>query len=592
MNKNYIEIGAIAFVIVFSLSLFTIVPRQYPHNISYTLALEAEKTVAGGGGPFDQLTHYFYFALGGTKTLDRGIFNLAVMYIPPALGVLSAVALYLAVRTRLGPGMGALGAVLLAASPSFLLNALAGVYAPEMMSLAIFCSSLALFSSGDVMKNRILGGAAALFAGVLLGWNTTVSEAGIILAGAMVASAAVQFFYYVKEKEYGNYGVRLAALITPALLFLPSAKFASLGDRLSLDGAFASYSLLLPPIALFAFVAIRDLVQDKKRYELFFLALAISSAGIALFDPVAAAPGMAVGAVFGIAASGEHLKEKMTSIGFVALAGAFAVFSFIKNFTTFESGIALSLLVGGMAAVIMLLYEGEKQLKSAVFAGITLLVGTTLLSGIVGAQREYSTIGPGFGDALNWTKNGLPESAVIGAIGPKDSVEFLSGRKGCCNAEVARYLLGNGGTEELKRAGAEYMIVDKGYFDDLKALASVGNVSRPTVEVYLFNGYLKDDRQNYFAYLLSQSGDAMKVPVDINAFPLKEDVQVDSVGQVPYGKIKRFEPDDLPIGPGSRIALPLYGERNNLFDIYFQTPDGLELSYSAIGGAIRVYRVT
>ena len=156
---------------------------------------------------------------------------------------------------------------------------------------------------------------------------------------------------------------------------------------------------------------------------------------------------------------------------------------------------------------------------------------------------------------------------------------------------MSRYLLGGGSTEELKSSGATHIIVDKAYFDDLGGLALVGNASRINVEVYAFSGYVQDERLKYYAYLISKGGDIMKVPVDANANPTREDIAVESVGQVPYGKIRRFEGEDLPILPGSRIALPLYGEKNNLFDIYFEAPSGIELVYSVRGGDVRVYRV-
>lgn len=591
MNRNYAEAGALAFVIILSISLFTAAPKQYPSNASYGFALEAEKTIATGGGePFYQLTRQAFFALGGIGPFDRGILDIVVKYLPVALGVISVTAFYLAIRTRLGPGMGALGAIFLVSSPVFLANSLTGNYSPSIMGIAVFCAALALFLFADVMKNAALGFVLSLAAGWLLGWNTTLGEAGALLAASMVASAVVQFVYYVKEKDYVPYGTRLAALALPVLFFLPSAKLSDLG-HFYFGGALRSYAFLAPFACLFVYVAVRDLVRDSKKYELFFLALALGSAGIALLDPLAGAPGMAVGAVFGVAAIRGHLKEKWTSVGFVGFAVAFVVFPFVWGLMPLWSGIALSLLVGGMTVVILLLYEGTEQRAGAAFAGTLLLVGTSLISGVAVAQKGYPTIEPDVGAALNWTKGNLPENAVVGAIGPAGFVEYLSSRKGCCEAEMSRYLLSGGGTEELKGSGAEYIIVDKAYFGDLGGLALVGNVSRINVEVYTFSGYVQDDRLKYYAYMVSKNGDIMKVPVDASANPTREDIAVESVGQVPYGKIRRFEGEDLPILPGSRIALPLYGEKNNLFDIYFETPGGLELVYSVKGGEVRVYKV-
>ncbi|MFH1470139.1 MAG: STT3 domain-containing protein, partial [Candidatus Micrarchaeota archaeon] len=236
MREMYKEIGALVFIVLLSLSLFTVMPRNYPHVVSYKYALEAENLVKTPENtePFYQLTISAYYLLGGGATdFDRGLFHFVVMNLPVALGLVSVVALYLAVRVRLGVVPGLFASVFLASSPLFLLNSLQGVYAPEIMSVALFSVAIALFVLGHMIKNVFAKAGLAFLAGLLLGYNMVVTEAGALLAGVVIASTAVQFLYYVKEGKPFVYGVKLVALVAPILFFVPSAKFADLSQQMS-----------------------------------------------------------------------------------------------------------------------------------------------------------------------------------------------------------------------------------------------------------------------------------------------------------------------------------------------------------------------
>ncbi len=593
MDNWLVEMGAVAFVIIFSVSLFTSVQSAYPHAVSYRYALEAERAIKGGGStPFTELTRQVYFATGGTE-FDHKRFEMVVKYLPVLLGLVSVIAVYIAARSRLRPEVALLGAVFLASSSLFLLNSAEGVYAPGILSVALFSVSIMLFLLGDVTKPAPVGILLSLAAGTVVGVNMTVSDAGSLLAGAVIASAVAQLAYYVKEGSYITYGTRVAALILPMVLFVSSAKFANIGEHLRLEDAFSTYVLLLPLLAVFVFVALRDLVQETKKYELFFLALAISSVGIALFDPLMATPGMAVGAVFGVAAVLGHTHEKWLTCAFFSLLCACAIFPITNNIAGFGSALALALLAGGLGMMALLMYDSPSNRKTAVFAVVAILAFSSVISGIAMLKSNYLTIGSDWGATLTWAGENLPQDAVVGAIGPMGFVQYLAGRDGCCDAQVARYLLNETGTGILQGAGVTHIIVDRSYLDDVPGLAKVGNVTRPTLETYFFAGYMKDsDTQRFYAGYVSRSGDVMRVQIDDGANPLGQDVQVDSIGQIPYSRLRRFEGESLPIGPGSRIALPLYGERNTLFDIYFENPDGLELLHSEGDGVIRLYRVT
>lgn len=594
---NVKEIAVLLLVIVFAASMFLTFERPYPQIVSYKFAMGAEKAIKDGGSsePFYEFSRYVYVVFFG-PTFERGNFDALVRYLPVVFGLVCTVAIYAAVRTRLGPEFAALSGVLLACSPAFLINSLSGVYTPEMLGLGAFCVSLALFLASDVVKPAALGIALAAIAGLFLGGNMAVSEVGILLAGAMVASTVVQFVYYVKEGEYKAYAMRAFALLAVTAVFLPFAKGAPVGD-VNLD-LLLGHAALLPFVGLFGFVAIRDLVRNTKRYELFFLAITLGSLGIALFDPIAAAPGLVLGATFGIMTIREHLKDRWVMFTFMAIVIGAIVFLFAINFV--ESGVraaSLALVVGALLASALLLYENEKIRNGLVFGGVVLAVMVIIFSGVATAQREYVTIGDNWGTALKWAKTGLPDNAIVGTIGPKGFVEYLAERPSCnCDQAVAQYLLGSEDTAELKAAGVTHLIVDEAYFDELQGLATIANASRVGIETYFFIGYSQSqETQKVYATFVSLSNRQALLPVDTNGEPNGEDVFIEGVGSVSYSRIRELGKRETTFITGtSRIVVPLYGERNNLFTIYFDVPEGLELVYptgSEDGGGVRIYKV-
>jgi len=598
MNEMHKEVLAFVFVMVFAVSMFLIVPRQYPHVATYKFALETEKAIREGGGtePFYMFARFAYSALGGAggAGFNGEVFGNVVMYLPVFFGLVSSAAFYIALRTRLGPEMSIVGALLLASSPSFLINSSAGVYTPEMMSIAIFSVSLALFLVGDVLTERYASFVLAVAAGILLGANLAVSEAGVFLAVTLLSSAAVQLIYYIREGEYKNYAIRFVLLLVCTAPFLQYAKMNGLETQLGAETAISSFALMLPLITLFAVVAIADLVKDTKKYELFFLAMALGSAGVALYDPVASGPGIALGAAFGAMAAKEHRNDRWLVFLFTVLVGTFVVFPFITNFMPAGRALALSGFIGVAISGGFLLYESEALRKNLAFGGISLLLVVSILSGLVVAQRDYSGVDDRVGSALVWAGTNLPKDAVVGAIGPKGMTEYLAQRKGCdCEGTLARFLLSGSNTTELKDAGASYIIVDEAYFDELDRVAVVANVSRAGIDTYFFAGYYVDQtKQRVYGYMTSRTGDTMQVPVDSNLAPSGEDVFVEGSGSISFSRIRRFYGETGAFRAGSKVVLLRSGERNNLFDIYFETPRGLELVYPNETSSVRIYRVS
>ncbi len=593
----YLEIFAFAFVVIFSASMFLVVPHAYPHPVAYRYALGFQDALNGvnSGEPFYVLSKFVYTAFGGANggELNRAAFENTVIYLPVILGVFCTVLVYAAIRTRLPREMGIFGAVALACSSQFLINSVPGTYAPKVLGLAAFSASVVLFLTSDIVKSQILGIALAALSGAFLGLNMVSSESGVPLAVAMAASAGVQLLYYIKEKEYRGYAIRVLALLIFAGVFIPYAKPAG-SPGFDLDTALRTYVVLLPLVALFAVVGIRDLIENTKKYELFFLAVALGAAGISLFDPVAAAPGMCLGAVFGVVALRAHLEEKWLFFLFTALVACSVLYLLSSAYVSLVNSLALSLLGGVLVSVLLLLYEDDGMRRLTAFAGVSLILALSLFSGAVVAQREYQELGKDLLDSFSWAKANLPEGAVVAAVGPSGMVDYLAERKGCnCSAPISRYLLGGGNTSELKAAGAQYMIVEFNYLSQLSQLASIGNVSRPGIDAYFFQGNYMDTQGNAYAYLASQSG-TMSIPISSNGVPSGSDASVEGIGTVSYGRLRRFGGDGA-FTSGSGVVLPLYGERNNLFDIYFETPSGLQLVYPAgndTASGTRIYRIT
>ncbi|MFH1447978.1 MAG: hypothetical protein ABIG39_03885 [Candidatus Micrarchaeota archaeon] len=584
----------LAFVLLFSATLFLFVPRDTPHVVSYKYALGTKNVIVAGGGdePFYEFSGVVYRLVWG-EGFDQANFETLVMYLPVLFGLVCVVAIFVSIRTRLGLDMALLGTVFLCCSPAFLVNTLVGVYTPEMLGLATFSLSLMLFLLADVIKPRWIGYVLASLSGLALGINLLETEVGILLAAGMGSSALVQLVYYIKEGKYKQYAVRFALLLLFTAPFLQYAKFSDVERYMDVGGAIHNYVLILPLVGIFSIVAIRDLIHDTKKYELFVLAITVASVGIAVFDPVAAAPGMTLGAIFGLVAIGKHADERFVVLVFVCLVSAAAFFLVIENHVQqVERAFVLSLVAGMMLGGLFILYDNAVMRKKAVFAGVTLIVAISLVNGVLAAQRQYAGISVQWGEALAWAKQELPDDAVLGVIGPDGLVEYVAERDGCnCNDVIARYLLGGGGTESLKTAGVTHILVDEGYFNDLGRISSIGNVTRLPMETYLFIGYFQEN-QNFYAYLTSGDGGSMSIPVDASGTPSGEDVLVAGVGRVPYGRVRLFDSGSGPIGPGSRAVLPLQGGRINLFDIYFESPVGLELIYPEHPGAVRIYKLS
>ncbi len=589
VSKN--DLIAFVFVLVFASSLFLMVHRERPHLISYKHALQVEKVIEGESTdvPFYIFNKLLYINLLGEYSKEK--LSLLVMYLPVLLGIVCAVCFYIGVRTRLDAELAVIGTVLLCSSSAFLVNSLVGVFTPEMFGLAIFSVSLMFYLLSDKIKPVALGYVFAAVSGVFLGLNLMATDAGILLAAAMVSSGLAQLLYYIKEGEYFDYGVRFVVVLLFAAPFMMYADVADFSAFLDIENMLVTYVLVVPFATVFVIEGLRDLIHDTKKYELFFLAFGVASFAIALYDPIVAAPGIVFGASFGIKALREHRNEKWIVFLFTSLVTASALFLFVVNLQVALRALALCLVAGGMIGGVFLLYENDKYRKSVVFGGIVLLLVGSLVGGVLLAQRDYTDVSDMWNDAFGWMKKELPEDAVVGFIGPEGSLEYLAERDTCCRDIVARYLLSGQDTGVLKDSGVTHIFVDEVYFNSLNTLAIEGNVSRLPIETYFFFTYDQDAAGQWYAYFISPDSKFMRIPVEATGAPNGEDVVVDSVGRVPYGRIRRFGSETGMFGPDSRMILPIEG-RVNLFNIYFESPDGLELVYPETEDKVRIYKVS
>ncbi|MCX6777840.1 MAG: hypothetical protein NT157_03050 [Candidatus Micrarchaeota archaeon] len=574
-------------VIIFASGLFLFSQRQEMNLYAYEyagLTKEALGTAGGSGsqgGLFYSASAALYSAVYGE--FSREAFRQFALVVPPAVGLLSALLIYVAARQRFGNWPSLVAAVVFAASPPVMMNALPGVYTPQLAGILAFPLSLAIF----MVSLRLGQPALALLAGAVASAGAVSMETGILFPLAFSASLfAWAVILWASRQPFSREFAFAAAFALPSLL-LPVYLGVGLPDAAPDFGAFAFNIALAAPLAIVSFAVCAGSVIRGKPASDEALSLPLFIAGVLAggFDPPLALALFAIPLAHG---AFSLIKNPSSRISYIAAVFAVFLCAFAFYFgvsAARQSYLGLALLTAVAAAGAVFMYDREDMRKYFSFGALAIAFFLLAFHSLL-VPYSVSRLDPYWQGAFSW----LSENATGGSVAsitPDGMIAFESGREECgCKAELAKYLLSPSPPSLLREKGAGYFVFEKALIYSLDPLRAMAGDEETRIEVYRYYSHTTDSSGGLQAVYVSESGSALFVPIDSSGKLRGEQVYVNDIGAISFGRLMAIGNGTDTTNKNLVFVLPLRGADSNLFRILSGSPPNTTKVYENEGLAI------